>query len=122
MAKPSRSSFEERGRSDRRRVPQHRFDAMIEEAIVDAYTESEQVVGFHATIDMHLDLPFQTVVLGVAVVVKKVDVTTAGEIVALCYRGRERQAISILELPWPDPSPAGWEWIEACRRWTRGHR
>ena len=92
---------------------------MIEDAIVDAYTESEQVVGFHATIDMHLGLPFETVVLGVAVIVKKVDVTAAGEVVALCYRGRERQAIPILELPLPDPPPAGWEWIEAYRRWAR---
>ena len=95
---------------------------MIEEAIVDAYTDSEQLVGFHATIDMHLDLPFPAIVLGVAVIVKTIDVTTAGEIVALCYRGRERQAIPILDLPVPDPLPAGWEWIEAYRRWARGRR
>jgi hypothetical protein len=94
---------------------------MIEEAIVDAYTESERVVGFHATIDMHLDLPFETVVLSVAATVKKVNVTS-GEIVALCYRGRERQAIPILDVPLPDPPPAGWEWIEAYRRWARGYR
>jgi hypothetical protein len=30
---------------------------MIEEAIVDAYTESEQAVGLHATIEQHLELP-----------------------------------------------------------------
>lgn len=106
----------------RRRIAPSRLDAIIEEAVVDAYTESEQVAGFHATIDMHLDLPFETVVLGVAVIVKKVDVTAAGEIVALCYRGRERQAMPILELPLPDPSPAGWERIEAYRRWARGRR
>lgn len=45
--------------------------------------------------------------------VKKVDITRIGEIVAVCYRGRERQAIPIPELPLPDPRPAGWEWIEA---------
>jgi hypothetical protein len=94
---------------------------MIEEAIVDAYGESEQAVAFHATIDMHLGLPFEAVVLGVAVLVKKIDVTTAGEIIALCHRGRERQAIPILELPVPDPRPIGWEWVEAYRRWARGH-
>lgn len=71
---------------------------MIEEAIVDAYTESEQAVGFHATIEQHLELPFETVVLGTALTVKKVDVTARGEVVAVCYRGRERQVISILEL------------------------
>jgi len=58
-------------------------------------------------IDMHLDLPFEGVVLGVAVIVKKVDVTTAGEIVAPCNRGGERQAVPILELPLPDPPPPG---------------
>jgi hypothetical protein len=122
MAKLPRKSGQTPTRSMRRRVPPSRLDAMIEEAIVDAYTESEQVVGFHTMIDMHLDLPFEIVVLGVAATVKKVDVTAAGEIVALCYRGRERQAIPILALPLPDPPPAGWEWIEAYRRWARGQR
>ena len=104
----------------RRRISTDRLDAMIEEAIVDAYTESEQAVGFHATVEQHLQLPFETVVLGVAVTVKKVDVTGAGEIIAVCCRGRERQAIPLLELPLPDPPPTGWEWIEAYRRWARG--
>ena len=93
---------------------------MIEEAIVDAYTESEQAVGFHATIEQHLRCPFETVVLGTTVTVKKIDVTAAGSLVAVCHRERERQAIPILELPVPDPPPAGWEWIEAYRRWARG--
>jgi hypothetical protein len=70
----------------RRRIPTDRLDAMIDEAIVDAYTESEQAVGFHATVEQHLQLPFETVLLGVAVTVKKVDVTGAGEIIAVCCR------------------------------------
>ena len=102
------------------RIPAARLDALIEEAIVDAYTEAEQAVGFHATIEQHLGLPFETVVLGTSVTAKKVDVTAAGELVVICSRGRERQAIPILELPLPDPPPAGWEWIEAYRRWARG--
>ena len=93
---------------------------MIEDAIVDAYTESEQAVGFHATLDQRLRYPFATVVLGTTVTVKKIDVTAAGMIVAICYRGRERQVIPIVELPLPDPPPTGWEWIEAYRRWARG--
>ena len=44
-----------RPRADR--IPPGRLDAMIEEAIVDAYTESEQAVGFHATIEQHLRFP-----------------------------------------------------------------
>ena len=104
----------------RPRISPTRLDSLIEEAIVDAYNESEQAVGFHATLEQHLTLPFETVVLGAAVTVKKVDITTGGHIVAICYRGRERQAIPILELPLPDPPPGGWEWIEAYRRWARG--
>lgn len=104
----------------RPRIPPARLDVLIEEAIVDAYNESEQAVGFHATFEQHLALPFETVVLGAAVTVKTVDITAAGHIVAICYRGRERQAIPILDLPPPDPPPGGWEWIEAYRRWAQG--
>jgi hypothetical protein len=93
---------------------------MIEEAIVDAYTESEQAVGFHATLEQHLRCPFETVLLGTTVTVRGIEVTAAGNIVAICYRGRARQAIPILELPLPDPPPIGWERIEASRRWARG--
>jgi hypothetical protein len=77
-------------------------------------------VAFHAMIEQKLALPFETMVLGVPVTVKRVDLTDADAIVAVCCRGRERQAIPILELPLPDPPPTGWEWIEAYRRWARG--
>jgi hypothetical protein len=40
-------------------IPPSRLDAMIEEAIVDAYNEAEQAVGFHATIEQHLAVPFE---------------------------------------------------------------
>ena len=95
---------------------------MIEEAIVDAYTEVEEIAGFHATLEQHLAVPFETVVLGQAVTVKKIDVSAAGELIAVCYHGRLRQAIPILDLPVPTPSPAGWDWVDAYRRWARGRR
>jgi hypothetical protein len=57
------------------RIPAARLYALIEDAIVDAYTEAEQAVGFHATIEHHLALPFETAVLGAPVTAKKVDVT-----------------------------------------------
>jgi hypothetical protein len=102
------------------RIPAARLDAVIEEAIVDAYTEAERVVGFHSTIEQHLALPFETVVLGSDATVKKIDVTAEGHIVAVCSRGRERQAVPILDLPVPASPPPGWERIEAYRRWARG--
>jgi hypothetical protein len=60
---------------------------MIEEAIVDAYGESEQVGGFYTAIEEHLAVPFETTVLGVAVTVRGVDLTERDEIVAICTRG-----------------------------------
>jgi len=97
-----------------------RLDAMTEEATVDAYGESEQRAGFYTMMEDDLALPFDTQVLGVEVTVERIDLTSADEIVAMCTRGRARQAIPILELPLPLPPPAGAAWIEAYRRWTRG--
>ena len=76
--------------------------------------------SFHVMIEQELELPFETRVLGKNVSVKRVDITEANDVVAVCYRGRDRQTIPILELPLPDPPPTGWEWIEAYRRWARG--
>ena len=93
---------------------------LIEEAIVDAYGESEQRVGFLTMLEDNLALPFVTRVLGADVTVERIDLTGSEEIVAICRRGRTRQAIPILELPLPIPAPQGAEWIEAYRRWARG--
>ena len=50
------------------KVPSHaKLDAMIEEAIVDAYVESEQRGGFITTFEDNLATPFQMEVLGVKV-------------------------------------------------------
>lgn len=90
------------------------LDELIEPATVDCYNDSEQVTGLFTMIEEHLDLPFDTTVLGVPVTVARVDVTTDGSIVAICARDGRRQTIPILDLPRPDPTPDGWEWVEAC--------
>jgi hypothetical protein len=41
--------------------------------------------------------------LGLVVVVEKIDVTRRDEIVAICRRGKHRQAVPILDLPIPKP-------------------
>jgi hypothetical protein len=97
-----------------------KLDELIEEAIVDAYDESEQTSGFYTMLEEHLAVPFAIGMLGVEVTVERVDLTDDERIVAVCVRGKSRQRISILDLPLPDPPPAGWEWIEAYRRWARG--
>ena len=93
------------------------LDALVDEATVDAYGEDEQLTGFAVMIGDNLAMPFETTVLGVTVTVRKVDQTASG-IVAVCVRGRHRQAIPILDLPLPDPPPDGAEWIAAYRHWA----
>ena len=104
----------------RRRASARRLDGLIEEAIVDAYGESEQRVGFLSMLEQKLAVPFTTEILGTATRVDGVDLNDADEIVAVCGRGRERQLIPLVNLPMPSPPPVGWEWIDAYRRWVRG--
>lgn len=100
------------------RISKARLAAMIEEATVDAYGESEQTTGWYTMLEEHLALPFDTTMLGILVKVVALDVRGDNGIVAICTRGRERQSVPILDLPLPQPRPAGAEWIEAYRRWV----
>src|SRR5512137_915201 len=113
-----RSNKQARSKSRRRkRSSNAKLDELIEEAIVDAYTESEQMVGFYTMIEENLAVPFRTEMLGVEVTVERIDMTDDEQIVAVCARGRSRQRVPILELPLPNPPPAGSEWVDAFRRW-----
>ena len=114
MTNPSR----QKGRSSQ--LSKAKLDALVADAIADAYDESEQRTGLLTMIEDNLQLPFETTVLGVTVRVQSVDFNKAGEIVAICVRDRHRQAIPIIDLPLPSPPPTGAEWIEAYRRWA-GH-
>jgi hypothetical protein len=70
---------------------------LIEEAVVNAYTEEEQAAGFFTMIEEHLALPFPVKILGVDADVEKVDMTLDGQIVAIC-QPRLRQAWNGLQL------------------------
>ena len=111
-----------RPRLAKSRLSRRRLTALVEEAIVDAYEESEQRVGLLTMLQEHLQVPFTTSLLGVTVRVTGVDLNHAEEIVAVCRRGTERQRIPLTDLPLPTPRPLGWEWIEAYRHWARGVR
>ena len=95
------------------------LEALVAEAVVDAYDDDEQIAGLYTMIADNLAVPFTTQVLGVDVTVRRVDLRPGG-IVAVCQRGRIRQAIGILDLPLPDPPPEGAQWIEAYRYWAGG--
>ena len=96
------------------------LEALIEEAIVDAYGEDEQKVGLLTMIQEHLSLPFSVSILGVEAIVEKVDMTRDGRVVAVCRRNGVKQRIEILDLPLPKPAPAGAEWIAAYSYWRKG--
>ena len=101
----------------RPRISKARLEEMIEEATVDCHDESEQMTGWFTMLDENLAVPFETTVLGIPVTVERVDLNRSEQIVAVCARGRDRQALPLLDLPLPTPPPDGAEWIEAYRRW-----
>ena len=104
----------------RKEASQAELDELIEQATVDAYDQSEQMVGFLTMLQEHLDMPFKTEVLGIEVAVEQINLTDDNHIVAVCRRDKSRQTIPILDLPLPSPPPKGAEWIDAYRRWARG--
>lgn len=97
------------------------LDQLIEDATVDAHDESEQVTGLYTMMEEHIELPFQTRILGMEVTVDAIDLNEVEQVVAVCSRDGARQIIGILDLPLPMPRPHGAEWIDAYRRWAR-HR
>jgi uncharacterized Zn finger protein len=102
------------------RISKGRLTAMIEEATIDAFGESEQATGWYTMLEEHLALPFDTTVLGVLVKVVRLELRGDNDIVAICTCGRKRQSVSLLDLPLPSPKPEGAEWIEAYRHWVGG--
>ena len=101
------------------RISSARLEKMISDATVDCYNESEAAGGLFCMLEQNLAVPFATTVLELEIVVERVDLNDADEIVAVCGRGDSRQRIPILDLPLPDPRPEGAEWIDAYRRWAR---
>ncbi|MFI1578832.1 hypothetical protein [Embleya sp. NPDC020630] len=89
------------------------LEAMVAEATIDCYNDDEQLTGLFTMLEEHLAVPFATAALGVPVVVKKVDLSVDGSIVAVCVAGRHRQTVGLLDLP-----PEGAEWIAAYRHGT----
>ena len=75
-----RKAAKSRASQRRRRLGKPRLEALIAEATVDAYGESEQLGGFYTIIDDHLAVPFESSLLGVPVTMRRVDLTERNEI------------------------------------------
>ena len=97
-----------------------RLDELVEEALEDAYGESEQATGFYTMLENDLYLPFDTQILGVTASVESIGITEDDQLVAVCRNGSATQRISLTELPLPSPPPPGAEWIVAYRYWRTG--
>ena len=102
-----------------KRLSKSELDEMIEEALVDAYGESEQVTALYTMIEENMSFPFESVILGAKVQIEKVDLTDDERIVFVCRRRRERLLLDVRELRYSNPPPDGWKWIEAYRHWAR---
>ena len=106
--------------SQQRILSRARLDELVEEALVDAYGESEQATAFYTMMANDLRLPFETEIFDTAVIVEGIDITDDDQLVALCRKGKAKQRISLPELPLPSPLPKGAEWIVAYRYWRTG--
>src|SRR6266700_5485862 len=102
------------------RLSKARLDDLVEEALVDAYGESEQATGFYTMLENDLRLPFETEILGMTVIVEGIDIPEDDQLVAVCRKYKTKQRISLSELPLPSPLPNGAEWIVAYRYWRTG--
>ena len=101
-------------------LSRERLNALVEEALVDAYGESEQATGFYTMLENDLRLPFETEMFGMTVTVERIDITEDDLLVAVCRKGKDRQRISLADLPLPPTLPEGAEWIVAYRYWRTG--
>jgi energy-coupling factor transporter ATP-binding protein EcfA2 len=119
-ARPTVTPKKKAAKKSTNRISKARLAEMIEEATVDAYGDSEQATGWFTMFEENLALPFDTEVLGVPVRVKRIEQRDDDRLVAICVRGRDEQAIGLVDMPLPTPLPPGAEWIEAYRLWRGG--
>src|SRR5215813_10643793 len=91
----------EKGAGQPLRLSKARLDELVEDALVDAYGEAEQVTGFYTMMEKDLRLPFETEILGITVTVEGIDIADDDQLVAVCRKGKSKQRISLSELPLP---------------------
>lgn len=107
-----------RGCSQTSTMGRRALQAMVDEATIDAYDESEQVMGLFTMLEENLALPFQTEILGTRAMVGSIELDNDDRIQAVCTRSGKRQKISLLHLAIPASPPRGADWIMAYRYWA----
>jgi hypothetical protein len=97
-----------------------RWEAMIDEATVDCYDESEAFAGMLATLEDRLEFPFQAKVLGETVEVIGLDADQSSErrgVVARVRRGGRQYAAALADLEPVEKDTETAEWLAAYRYW-----
>lgn len=107
-------------RRTRRTGPNAQLDALIEEALVDAYNDEERFEAWVVTFEEHLKLPARALVIGEEVTVTGFDREPEGEVLAKCRRKGLLYKVNATALEWPNAAPPkGFEWFDAYRKWLR---
>lgn len=92
--------------------------ALIAEATVDCYDESEAHTSFYEMLNEQLPFPFMARVIGENVEVHGLDIAPESIVEAICYRGKKEYRVALLSLEVPKNLPHI-EWLDAYRRFCR---
>lgn len=109
-----------RGRN--REPAEDELDAMIDDAIVEAFREDEQAEALFTMLLHELELPFQARLEDGRELVVTALSLHRNTVVARCMHGRARRRVPLERIVWTASRPFGWEWVEAFRRWTARRR
>ena len=97
-----------------------RWRAMIEEATVDCYNEYEEFAGMLATLEDHLEFPFQARALGETIEVVGLDEEQSSErrgVVAKVRKGGRQYTVALADLEVVEKDTETAEWLAAYRYW-----
>jgi hypothetical protein len=96
-------------------------DERIEEIVVDACSEDEQLWSFRQAFEDEAGFPFRARIVGVDVDVIAVDIDGDDRrgLIAVCQRGGARHAVSLLDVePLGPLAPETRLLLDAYRRWS----
>ena len=98
-----------------------RLRELIEEATVDCYDETEELIGLLTMIQDNVGCPFRAKVIGEEVTVTGFEWPEHHRsLFAVCERNKKKYQVDLTSLEWIEPRPEGFEWVEAYFMWLEG--
>lgn len=105
--------------STRRPAKARGFDALIEEATMDAHDEEEQVMGFANMLEERVHTPFAAWAMGEPVEVQGFEEASGSpRILAVVRKGGRTYRIDLRDLDLGAATPEGGAWIQAYQAWA----